>query len=81
MAKKTAPTDLTPEEIAELQEELARTKKAAEKAAEKAISSLNVRIPATLHEDIRDAADLKNMTQQEYVTETLKRSVKRILKK
>lgn len=77
MAKKTAPTDLTPEEIVELQEELARTKK----AAEKALSSLNVRIPATLHEDIRRAADLKNMTLQEYVTATLRRSVDRILKK
>ena len=74
MAKKTAPTDLTPKEIAELQEELARAKKSA-------ISSLNVRIPETLHNDIRDAAKLKKMTQQEYVTATLERSVKRILKK
>lgn len=77
MAKKTAPTDLTPEEIAELQKELARAKK----AAGKTISSLNVRIPATLHDDLRRAADLKNMSQQEYVTETLKRSVARALKK
>lgn len=77
MAKKPTPTDLTPEEIADLQKRLAR----AEETAAKALSSLNVRIPATLHDDIRDAADLKNMTLQEYVTATLDRSVKRILKK
>lgn len=74
MAKKT---DMTPEQkqIAELQERLAR----AEETAKKSLSSLNVRIPTTLHDDLRRAADLKNVSQQEYVTETLKRSVARTL--
>ena len=72
MAKKT---DMTPEQIAELQERLAR----AEKAAEKAVSSLNVRIPATLHADLKRAAELKNVTLQDYLTDTLKRSVARTL--
>jgi predicted HicB family RNase H-like nuclease len=74
MAKKT---DMTPEQeqIAELKRELARTKK----AAENSVKSLNVRIPVTLYEDLRRAVALKNVSQQEYVTETLKRSVRRTL--
>ena len=70
MAKKTAPTDLTPEEIAELQARAASS-----------IKSLNTRIPVSLHDDLKRAANQKGVTLQDYVTETLKRSVARTLKK
>lgn len=70
MAKKTAPQDLTPEQIAELQA-----------LAASALKPLNTRIPASLHADLKRAAEQKGVTLQEYVTDTLTRSVARTLKK
>lgn len=70
MAKKPAPTDLTPEEIADLQA-----------LAASALKSLNTRIPVSLHADLKRVAEQKGVTLQDYVTETLKRSVARTLKK
>lgn len=70
MAKKPAPTDLTTEEIEELQAIAASARK-----------SLNTRIPTSLYYDLRDAAKQKGVTMQDYVTETLTRSVARTLKK
>lgn len=70
MAKKPAPTDYTPEQIEELQALAASARK-----------SLNTRIPVSLHADLKLAADKKGVTLQEYVTDTLTRSVARTLKK
>lgn len=70
MAKKQSPEDLTPEQIAELQA-----------LASSALKSLNTRIPASLHADLKRAADQKGVTLQDYVTDTLTRSVARTLKK
>ena len=70
MAKKPAPTDYTPEQIEELQALAASARK-----------PLNTRIPASLHADLKLAADKKGVTLQDYVTDTLTRSVARTLKK
>lgn len=70
MAKKPAPQNLTPEQIEELQA-----------LAASALKPLNTRIPASLRADLRRAAEQKGVTIQEYVTDTLTRSVARALKK